>query len=75
MTIKMSDGKVFYQKKCSITKKLYEVEVTLLEFVRLRSSNESIQQILPHLSADQRELIKSGKTPAEWDKLFEEPPI
>jgi len=37
MIIKMSDGKVFYQKKCKITQEMYSVEVTLLEFVRLRT--------------------------------------
>ena len=75
MIIKMSDGKVFYQKKCKITQEMYSVEVTLLEFVRLRTRKEGIQSILPDHSADQREFIKTGYTPAEWDKLFEEPKI
>jgi len=73
MTIKMSEGKVFYQKKCSLTKETYSVEISLIQFVRIRAGKESIQQILSNHSADEREFIKTGHTPAEWDKLFEEP--
>tara|TARA_R110000751_G_scaffold7210_3_gene29814 strand:- start:945 stop:1175 length:231 start_codon:yes stop_codon:yes gene_type:complete len=73
MTIKMSDGKVFYQKTCSITKKDYQVEVSFAQFVRVRTGKELIQHILSHLSPDDRELIITGKTPAEWDKMLKEP--
>lgn len=73
MTIKMSDGKVFYIKTCSVTKEEYKVEISLMQFLRVRSGKELIQNIVPTMSPSQREFIKSGTTPAEWDKLFEEP--
>ena len=31
-----------------------------------------IQNAFPHLSADVREFILTGITPAEWDSLFDE---
>jgi len=33
-----------------------------------------IQEAMPHLSADDREFIKTGITPEEWDKMFDESP-
>jgi len=30
--------------------------------------NGSIQMAMPHLDADDREFIKTGITPEEWDK-------
>ncbi len=73
MNIKLLNGKVYYQKKCSITKTEYSVEISFPDFMELRSRKRVIQDILPNLSADEREFIKTGKTPAEWDKMFEEP--
>ncbi len=31
-----------------------------------------IQSIMPELSADEREFIMTGITPAEWDAMYEE---
>jgi hypothetical protein len=31
--------------------------------------NECVQDVFPALSADQREFIMTGVTPAEWDSL------
>mgnify|MGYP003123001325 FL=1 len=33
---------------------------------------ENIQVAMPHLSADEREFIKTGMTPSEWEELFGE---
>jgi hypothetical protein len=33
-------------------------------------SGEMIQDVFPHLSADEREFLKTGITKAEWDDLF-----
>jgi len=73
MTIKMSEGRVFFMKTCSVTKKEYKVEVSLTQFVRIRSSKEPIQYIAPRMSPEDREFIISGHTPEEWNKLFNEP--
>ena len=31
-----------------------------------------IQQAMPNLTADEREFIKTGITPQEWDDMFED---
>jgi len=31
-----------------------------------------VQDAFPHLSADDREFIKTGITPEEWDAMFED---
>ena len=33
---------------------------------------ELIQVAMPHLSSDEREFIKTGMTPSEWEELFGE---
>jgi hypothetical protein len=33
---------------------------------------ELIQNVMPHLSVDEREFIISGVTPAEWNSMFGE---
>ena len=33
-------------------------------------SGQLIQDAMPHLSADDREFIKSGITPEEWEQIF-----
>lgn len=45
------------------------VKVTPEELERLRSG-ELIQNALPKMSADQRELLMTGFHPACWDKTF-----
>ena len=37
-------------------------------------NGQLIQEAMPHLSADDREFIKTGITPEEWDKMFDESP-
>jgi hypothetical protein len=43
-----------------------DVPVTEAELARLESG-ETIQKVVPHLSADHREFLISGITPTEWD--------
>lgn len=33
-------------------------------------AGELIQNVMPNLTAEQREFLISGTTPAEWDRLF-----
>jgi hypothetical protein len=35
-------------------------------------SGMNIQQAMPDLSADEREFVKTGMTPTEWNELFGE---
>lgn len=43
-----------------------DVPVTEAELSRLESG-ETVQKVVPHLSADHREFLISGITPTEWD--------
>ena len=46
-----------------------EIDVTQ-EQIALWESGVLIQNAMPNLSADEREFIKTGITPAEWDSAF-----
>jgi hypothetical protein len=43
-----------------------ELPVNPLELDAYHAGNASIQDVFPHLTAEQREFIKSGITPEEW---------
>jgi hypothetical protein len=49
-----------------------DIDVTLEQLVRIKQRKELIQNIVPHLSPDEREFLKSGITPQEWDDMFGE---
>lgn len=46
-----------------------ELDITQEQLDRWQSG-ELIQNAFPHLSADEREFLKTGITPAEWNNLF-----
>ena len=46
-----------------------EIEVTQ-EQLSSWENGTLIQNAMPNLSADEREFIKTGITPAEWDSAF-----
>ena len=46
-----------------------EIDVTGEQLARWHSG-ELIQNVMPHLSADDREFIMTGITPEEWDLVF-----
>ena len=48
-----------------------ELNVTQ-EQLTARESGVNIQVAMPQLNADEREFIKTGVTPTEWDELFGE---
>jgi hypothetical protein len=52
-----------------------ELPVTIEQMGRFESGMETIQDIFPHLSVDDREFIKSGITAEEWDQMFAETTI
>lgn len=61
---------IVFRKVCSVTNETYIVSVPREKYADFVHSNISIQTIFPELSADERELIISGITPAEWDKYI-----
>ncbi len=46
-----------------------EIDITP-DQIEKYNNGELIQRAFPHLSADEREFIKTGITPTEWDETF-----
>lgn len=47
-----------------------DLDITSEQLTRIEAGIELIQNIVPHLSSDEREFLITGITPQEWDKLF-----
>jgi hypothetical protein len=47
-----------------------DLDITSEQFSRIESGIELIQNIVPHLSSEEREFLITGITPQEWNKLF-----
>jgi len=47
-----------------------EIEITIEQLRSWRQDGILIQDAMPNLSADEREFIKTGITPEEWDSAF-----
>ena len=58
-----------FSKLCAVTGKEYSVSASTEDVTSWRSGT-LIQNAMPYLSADEREFLISGTTPAEWDALF-----
>ena len=48
-----------------------DIDVTDDQLARIERGVELIQNVVPHLTPDEREFLKSGITPEEWDEMFE----
>lgn len=47
-----------------------DIPLTQEEFTKVENRHEPIQNIVPHLSADDREFLISGCTPEEWKSML-----
>lgn len=47
-----------------------DIDVTAEQMAALQAPGQPIQQVLAHLSADEREFLISGITPAEWETFL-----
>jgi hypothetical protein len=58
-------------RKSLFTGKVSSREIPIDEetLKRVDSRDDVIQNIVPHLSADDREFLMTGATPEEWDAL------
>lgn len=50
-----------------------EVAATPAQFDLYIGGGAAVQDAFPHLTADDREFIKTGITPEEWASLFDAP--
>ena len=48
-----------------------EIDVTELQLALWKSGGMLIQDAMPGLTPDEREFIKTGITPDEWDAMFD----
>lgn len=62
---------VVISKLCSVENKRYEVSVSVAQANEMaKPARRNIQEILPNHSAEEREFLMSGLTPAEWNQTF-----
>jgi hypothetical protein len=47
-----------------------DLNITSEQFSRIEAGIELIQNIVPHLSSEEREFLITGITPQEWNELF-----
>jgi hypothetical protein len=47
-----------------------DIDITDRELLRIMQGNELIQNVVPHLSPEDREFLITGITPEEWKELF-----
>lgn len=62
---------MFIKKKSSISGKENTMNLDITqEQIAAYAGGAYIQDAFPNLSADEREFIKTGITPTEWDEIF-----
>lgn len=61
--------KIFVGNRCPMCQKMNQVEVYKADFEKWQNG-ELIQVAMPYLSADDREIIKTGVCPKCWDRMF-----
>ena len=67
----MKNEKINVNVPCGFCHTEYKVEMTESQFNELQSSHRRhIQDIIPELAPEMRELFISGMCPKCWDKLF-----
>jgi len=47
-----------------------DVDITIEQLFRIKHEKELIQNVVPHLSIEDREFLISGITSEEWKELF-----
>jgi len=58
-------------KKSMLTGAMNQREINVTEEqVNRWQAGELIQDVMPNLSADDREFLMTGSTPDEWDEVF-----
>lgn len=66
--MKFADS-VFVGRECPFCGEYHEVEVSEADFYAWQGG-ELIQNAMPYLSADDREILISGICPSCWEKMF-----
>lgn len=62
-------GSMRATRVCQITGEKFVFTLSSVDYTRWRRG-EHIQNVFPQMSSDQREILISGYTPAEWKEIF-----
>ena len=65
----LGDGKVEARRRCQVTGDLFIIRVDAQALIEWKEG-KLIQEAMPQLSKDEREILMTGYTPSEWDGLF-----
>ena len=69
--IARDDGRVEVHRECQVTGEVFILIVDAQALIDWREG-KLIQDAFPQLGKDEREILMTGYTPAEWDGLFKE---
>jgi hypothetical protein len=58
------------ERVCQVTGEKFVIRFTHEQFLQWQHGAH-IQNVLPQLTPDQREILISGTTPAEWKEIFD----
>lgn len=59
------------QKRSKLSGKIREMDIPVTtEQLEAWMNGELIQDVMPNISADEREFLMTGITPEEWDSVF-----
>jgi hypothetical protein len=70
-SVRMVGMTVHFERVCQVTGQTHSIVVDAGD-VRRWEQGELIQEVWPGMTPDNREILVSGWTPAEWDVLFGE---
>lgn len=62
--------KIDFVKRCPFCDKNHMVKVNDSDLVKYKFGNVLIQEAFPYLTADEREIIKTGICPTCWKDMF-----
>ena len=68
----LGDGKVEARRRCQVTGDLFILTVDAQALIEWKAKRLCVQDVFPELNQDEREILMTGYTPAEWDGLFKE---
>ena len=68
----LNDGRVRARRRCQVTGDLFILTVDAQALIEWKAKRLCVQDVFPELNKDEREILMTGYTPAEWDGLFKE---
>tara|TARA_R110002126_G_scaffold159053_3_gene306378 strand:+ start:3375 stop:3617 length:243 start_codon:yes stop_codon:yes gene_type:complete len=66
---RINGNNVVYSKICTVKEELYEITVPVKKIQEWQEGG-LIQNVFPNLTPGERDFIKLGITPDEWDEVF-----